>query len=112
MLEFLSGLSLWTYAILSGLLVIGIMLGTVMVLLGIFLFGIPFEGSFLLLFAALATLNQTFVRETEGHTLVLLRLPALCTQLAQLCDQHDRQGQRRRQQLSQAWLRRRRGRQP
>jgi len=35
-----------------------------------------------LLFAALATLNQTFVRETEGHTLVLLRLLAAPTAIA------------------------------
>jgi len=35
-----------------------------------------------LLFAALATLNQTFVRETEGHTLVLLRLLASPTAIA------------------------------
>jgi heme exporter protein B len=35
-----------------------------------------------LLFAALATLNQTFVRETEGQTLVLLRLVATPTAIA------------------------------
>ena len=56
--------------------------------------------------------SREAVRQWRNDALVLLRLPALCTQLAQLYDQHDRQAQRRRQQLSQAWLRRRRGRQP
>lgn len=56
--------------------------------------------------------SREAVRQWRNDALVLLRLPAVCGQLAQLCDQHDRQGQRRRRQLSQAWLRRRRGRQP
>lgn len=56
--------------------------------------------------------SREAVRRWRNDALVLLRLPAVCGQLARLCDQHDRQGHRRRLRLSQAWLRRRRGRQP
>ena len=56
--------------------------------------------------------SREAVRQWRNDALVLLRLPAVCGQLAQLCDQHDRQGNRRRQRLSHAWLRRRRGRRP
>ena len=56
--------------------------------------------------------SREAVRQWRNDALVLLRLPAVCGQLAQLCDQHDRQGNRRRQRLSHAWLRRRRGTRP
>jgi len=56
--------------------------------------------------------SREAVRQWRNDALVLLRLPAICGQLARLSDEHDRQGHRRRQGLSQAWLRRRRGRQP
>lgn len=68
--------------------------------------------------ASLAAIGRRYgvsreaVRQWRNDALVLLRLPALCGQLASLRDEHDRQGHRRRQGLSQAWLRRRRGRQP
>lgn len=54
--------------------------------------------------------SREAVRQWRNDGLVLLRLPAVCAQLARLCDQHDRQAHRRRQALSQAWLSRRRGR--
>ena len=53
--------------------------------------------------------SREAVRQWRNHALVVLRLPAVCGQLASLCDEHDRQGHRSRQQLSQAWLRCRRG---
>lgn len=56
--------------------------------------------------------SREAVRQWRNDALVLLRLPAVCGQLARLRDEHDRQAHRRRQELSQAWLRRRRGRQP
>lgn len=63
--------------------------------------------------------SREAVRQWRNDALVLLRLPALCGPLARLRDEHDRQGERRRQGLSQAWRRcrrcrrcRRRGRQP
>jgi RNA polymerase sigma factor (sigma-70 family) len=56
--------------------------------------------------------SREAVRQWRNDALVLLRLPAICGPLARLNDEHDRQGHRRRQGLSQAWLRRRRGRQP
>ena len=56
--------------------------------------------------------SREAVRRWRNDALVLLRLPAVCGQLARLCDQHDRQAHRRRLRLSQVWLRRRRGRRP
>lgn len=56
--------------------------------------------------------SREAVRQWRNDALVLLRLPAVCGQLARLCDQQDRQGLRRRQRLSRTWLRRRRGRRP
>jgi RNA polymerase primary sigma factor len=56
--------------------------------------------------------SREAVRHWRNDALVLLRLPAVCGRLARLCDQYDRQGVRRRQRLSNTWLRRRRGRQP
>lgn len=50
------------------------------------------------------------VRQWRNDALVLLRLPAIAGQLGVLTDQNDRQAYRRRRQLSQRWLRRRRGR--
>lgn len=50
------------------------------------------------------------VRQWRNDALVLLRLPAISGQLADLIDQNDRQAYRRRQALSQRWLRSRRGR--
>ena len=50
------------------------------------------------------------VRQWRNDALVLLRLPAIAGQLGVLTDQNDCQAYRRRQQLSQRWLRRRRGR--
>jgi hypothetical protein len=50
------------------------------------------------------------VRQWRNDALVLLRHPTICGQLSVLSDQNDRQGYRRRQRLSQRWLRRRRGR--
>ena len=50
------------------------------------------------------------VRQWRNDALVLLRLPAIAGQLGILTDQNDRQAYRRRRQLSQRWLRRRRGR--
>jgi RNA polymerase sigma factor (sigma-70 family) len=50
------------------------------------------------------------VRQWRNDALVLLRLPAIAGRLALLTDQNDRQAYQRRQQLSQRWLRQRRGR--
>jgi RNA polymerase sigma factor (sigma-70 family) len=50
------------------------------------------------------------VRQWRNDALVLLRLPAIAGQLAILTDQNTRSAYQRRQQLSQRWLRRRRGR--
>ena len=50
------------------------------------------------------------VRQWRNDALVLLRHPTICGRLSDLTDQNDRQAYRRRQQLSQRWLRRRRGR--
>lgn len=50
------------------------------------------------------------VRQWRNDALVLLRLPAIAGQLGVLSDQNSRQAYQRRQQLSQRWLGRRRGR--
>ena len=50
------------------------------------------------------------VRQWRNDALVLLRLPTICGRLSDLVDQNDRQAYRRRQQLSQRWLRSKRGR--
>ena len=50
------------------------------------------------------------VRQWRNDALVLLRHPTICGRLSDLTDQNDRQAYRRRQQLSQRWLRSKRGR--
>lgn len=50
------------------------------------------------------------VRQWRNDALVLLRLPTICGRLSDLVDQNDRQAYRRRQQLSQRWLRSKQGR--
>jgi len=50
------------------------------------------------------------VRQWRNDALVLLRLPTVSGRLSDLTDQNDRQAYRRRQQVSQRWLRCRRGR--
>lgn len=52
------------------------------------------------------------VRQRRNDALVVLRLPPVLTPLARLSDRRDRHHYRRCQQLSQRWLRRRRGRRP
>lgn len=49
------------------------------------------------------------VRQWRNDALVLLRLPALSSQLRRVCDQNDTAAYQRAQALNQAWLRRRRG---
>ncbi len=49
------------------------------------------------------------VRQWCNDALVLLRLPALSSQLRRLCDQDDKSAYQRAQALNRAWLRRRRG---
>jgi RNA polymerase sporulation-specific sigma factor len=50
------------------------------------------------------------VRQWRNDALVLLRHPTICGRLIELTDQNDREAYRRRQQLSQRWLRSKRGR--
>ena len=50
------------------------------------------------------------VRQWRNDALVVLRHPTICGRLIELTDQNDREAYRRRQQLSQRWLRSKRGR--
>lgn len=57
-------------------------------------------------------LTRERIRQIRNDALVHLRLPALSGPLRQLLAQDDRAAYQRSQQMSRAWLRRRRGRQP
>lgn len=50
------------------------------------------------------------VRQWRNDALVVLRHPTICGRLIELTDHNDREAYRRRQQLSQRWLRSKRGR--
>ena len=54
--------------------------------------------------------SRECVRLWRNDALVMLRLPAICGHLSVLTDQNGRKAYRRRQQMNQRWLRRRRGR--